>query len=453
MNEEFGKSNHIDEPTGPVADCIICGAGASLRMGEWKLSLPWPPSLHRSTPHEPWLADAAVAAAIEAGCRVILVVGFRGDELEARYAQCPGVTIVRNERWDQGMVSSIQAGLSQVRSPWFFVAHGDMPRITADWYKRLLARRPATLTGNEALALRPLYVAENETTGQKEQHTVPGHPVLFSASAIPLIQKAPEGDSLKTVLSACRVIPVETQDDSVVSDVDTLEQYCRALVSLTQPIVLVHEVPPASAEKGPTQPLQQAGATALVQIITGMQGAGKTSLLRRTAFQEFINLLESDSSSRSLFFMISQVQRGRNADGKALGFDIEAFYRTAEGRLSFFKQPLCRTDPTNFPIQEPIMLGPYYFKSESFTALTDWLKGAIESPADVLYGYIDELGKLELDQHRGLWPLFEGVLQTLSQANSGTGKHRLVCTVRQDRVEVLEQYLQQRGFSVQVTKL
>ncbi|WP_156789616.1 hypothetical protein [Gracilinema caldarium] len=46
---------------------------------------------------EPWLVDAAVFSALNAGCRVLLVTGFRGDELEFRYTQWPGVLVVRNE--------------------------------------------------------------------------------------------------------------------------------------------------------------------------------------------------------------------------------------------------------------------------------------------------------------------------------------------------------------------
>jgi len=457
MNEKFGKSNHIDEPLEPVADCIICGAGASRRMGEWKLSLPWPRRLCRSATHEPWLVDGAVSAALDAGCRVILVAGYREEELEAHFSQWPGVTIVRNDRWHYGMVSSVKAGLLQVRSPWFFIAHADMPLIPANWYRRLLAHCPAAPSGDEVLALRPQYYNQPLQDGPQVTQGLPGHPVLFSASAIPLIQKAPEGDSLKTVLSACRVIQLETQDPSVITDIDSLEQYGTALVSLASseppaqnlapPVVLV------TRENLYDSSWREADAGLSVELITGIQGAGKTSFLRRSAFQAFINMIEHDISSQSLFFMISQVQTGRSADGKALGFDIEAFFMTPEGRLSFFKQALCRTDPALIPVPDPLILGPYYFNSETFTAVQQWIASALETSSDHIFGYIDELGKLELDQHRGLWPLFEVLVQILSQARSGAEKHHLVCTVRQDRVQELTLYLKQLGLTPTIIRL
>ena len=66
---------------------------------------------------------------------------------------------------------------------------------------------------------------------------------------------------------------------------------------------------------------------------------------------------------------------------------------------------------------------------------------------------MDELGKLELDQHEGLWPLFERVVLAMSRANSHAGTAKLVCTVRQDRVYELAAYLNQRGLSVDITEL
>jgi len=140
--DEKRRSNHIDEPLEPAADCIICAAGASRSMGQWKPSLPWPsrPRLSVSgadavkssnprTTGEPWLVDAAVTAALEAGCRVILVTGFRGDELEARFADWPEIVLVRNEQWETGMVSSIKVGLSEVRSSWFLSAGATCHRL------------------------------------------------------------------------------------------------------------------------------------------------------------------------------------------------------------------------------------------------------------------------------------------------------------------------------------
>jgi len=491
--DEKRRSNHIDEPLEPAADCIICAAGASRSMGQWKPSLPWPShprlsvtgagavkSPNPRTTGEPWLVDAAVTAALEAGCRVILVTGFRGDELEAKFADWPGIVLVRNEQWETGMVSSIKAGLSEVRSSWFFISRSDMPPIGRDWYWKLLTARPPRVTTEESIALRPLYWKPTQHSGQArhpnatERQGKPGYPVLFSSAAIPLIQEAEAGDSLKTVLSRCRVSTMETQDSSVIQDVDTLEQYINALMFAAK-----------SDEKAktdklikldmPDQPLPLNGAVSSekrftssnwtvspVLLITGIHGAGKTSLLRRKAFQAFINSLEWEPDFRSFFVMISQVQTGRYPDGKATGFDIEAFYRSPEEELHFYRQPLCRTaeameqepllmtqDAGSFLTAHPILVGPYRFDLGAFEKLANWLAPALRNQYDSIQIYIDELGTLELDRHRGLWLLFQEFLQIMDR-HRGIATQQLVCTVRLDRAEALATYLRSRGFVVEI---
>lgn len=453
MNEEIGISNHFDEPSVYAADCIICAAGRSRRMGEWKMSLPWPlvtrghEALHliHKGKDEGWLIDQAVFAALDAGCRIILVTGFRGDELKARYSKVAQIVVVHNKNWEQGMVSSIKVGITQVCTSWFFVAHGDMPLISADWYTKLLAERPGNVSNQKAIAIRPQYHPVTPSTEGESQIGLHGHPVLFSATTIPFIREAPEGNSLKSVFRACECIPIKTPDQSVISDVDTLEQYITAIAySSKQNSLHIEPIPHIKREIVP------AGS---IHLITGPIGAGKTSLLRRTAFQSFINLLRQESFSQFLFFMISQVQTGRGADGKAFGFDIEAFYRTGKGRIDFFNKPLCRTEYAALPEPEPVLVGPYYFYKKNFSALHEWFTPALVEPSDVIYGYIDELGKLELDRYQGLWPLMDYILQTITQAPAKSRNHTLVCTVRQDRVHLLAHYFQYRGFSVKITEL
>lgn len=454
MNDEYIKSNQIDEPPVPLADCIICAAGASRRMGEWKLSLPWfhpgwnsspsvpfavraqPPDWPIFPSHENWLVDAAVQSALSAGCRVILVTGFRGAELEERFAPWPNVCVVRNYRWETGMISSVQAGLPYVQTPWFFVAHGDMPLISSRWYRSLFANRPLIDSEDRVTVLRPLYLSN---MGQAKQ---PGHPVLFSASAIPLLQKAPEGDSLKPLLSQCNIRTIDTWDQGVIHDVDNLETYITALTlsrsSENKPY------PGARVHPGPveTRPLQSS-----VRRISGAPGSGKTTLLRREAFRSFINLIESNHAPASLSVLISQVQVGQRRDGKAPGFDIEAFYHLPGGPISFFRQALCRSIG-EFQVPEPITLGPYQFDPAAFENLDLWLTPVLEYAESYrsIHVYIDELGKLELDQQRGLWPLVNRLVDHVVQAAAAGCSYELVCTVRKDRISQLASYLAAKGF-------
>jgi molybdenum cofactor cytidylyltransferase len=454
MNDEYIKSNQIDEPPVPLADCIICAAGASRRMGEWKLSLPWfhpgwngspsVPFAVRAQPsdwpifpsHENWLVDAAVQSALSAGCRVILVTGFRGTELEERFAPLQNVCVVRNNRWETGMVSSVQAGLPYIQTSWFFVAHGDMPLISSRWYRSLFANRPSADGEDQASVLRPFYVSNK---GQSKQ---PGHPVLFSASAIPLLQQAPEGDSLKPLLSQCNVRTIDTTDQEVIHDVDSLETYITALTLSRSSENKQH--PGTRVHPGP---VETRPALSSVRLISGAPGSGKTTLLRRESFRSFINLITSNQAPSSLSVLISQVQVGQRRDGKAPGFDIEAFYQLPGGSISFFRHALCRSID-EFQVSEPITLGPYQFDSAAFENLERWLAPVLEYAESYrsIHVYIDELGKLELDQQRGLWPLVNRLVDHVVQAAAAGCSYELVCTVRKDRISQLTSHFTNKGF-------
>ncbi|WP_304223145.1 NTP transferase domain-containing protein [Gracilinema caldarium] len=474
MNDEFEKGNQF-------ADCIICAAGASRRIGEWKLSLPWfrssqpsvdsgvysgvtqLPVLPAGQPQESWLADAAVFSALAAGCRVILVAGFRGEELKKRFAGWPYVRVVRNEQWDQGMVSSIKAGLPYVKSPWFFVAHADMPLIGPQWYKTIFTHRPLEHCPKDAIAIRPIYLPPNQ----------PGHPVLFSQAAIPLIQSASDGDSLKPVLHQCQVFSVDTEDQAVVFDVDTLESYISALAYLgkkSQQQVIqqtaAQDAAPTAAPEPAPQPAPGARPSS-VRLITGSPGSGKTTQLRQNAFRSFINLMESPAFVFSLFIMVSQVQTGRKHDGRALGFDLEAFYWTKATGPSFFRQALCRSsellhsadspslergEPASscdFKVSDPILLGPYLFDPGAFENLAHWLVPALKNhePYQSIYVYVDEMGKLELDENRGLWPLFTQLMGFVEYIAAAGSPYELVLSVRKDRRERLAAYVADYKFN------
>lgn len=487
MDYVFGKSNQN-------IDCIICAAGASRRMGEWKLSLPWfsPSQISVDSgvyygeaqqlifplgqSQESWLVDAAVFSALASGCRVILVAGFRGEELEKRFAGWPNVRIVRNEGWDRGMVSSIQAGLPYVQSHWFFVAHADMPLIDSSWYQ-LLAEQSLMRARDAAIAVRPVYyptLKHESPSCPVEQESQPGHPVLFSQSAIPLIQAAPEGDSLKPVLKQCTVFTIDTKDRAVIHDVDTMEAYINAVASFGEKSrEQIIQQTAAAQDTAPKAAPEPAPGASSVQLITGNLGSGKTTLLRQKAFSSFINLMESPASASSLFVMVSQVQTGRNQDGRALGFDLEAFYWTQETGPSFFRQALCRSreqiysvdspslvkvEPAlsyEFKVSDPILLGPFQFDPGTFENLDRWLVPILENHTryQSIYVYIDELGKLELDENRGLWPLFTQVIGFVAYIAAAGGTYELTLSVRKDREEQLAAYIAKMNFHATLVNL
>jgi molybdenum cofactor cytidylyltransferase len=182
-------------------DCLMLAAGSSSRMGAWKLLLPW----GRST-----VIETSLAHAREACARVILVTGHRARDLEERLTGTPRVELVHNPRHELGMFSSIQAGVTRVRTARFFLALADMPMIEPAIFTALMA-------ADEAEVVRPVWDGN------------PGHPVLLSGGLIPSILAQPPQGSMRSVLAGRRVTNLETSDQSVYLDLDSPEDYERLL--------------------------------------------------------------------------------------------------------------------------------------------------------------------------------------------------------------------------------
>jgi molybdenum cofactor cytidylyltransferase len=182
------------------ADCIVPAAGASERMGRWKLFLPFRGST---------IVEAVVRTALAACARVILVTGFRAEELERLFAYEPDVVAVRNPAWEKGMFSSIQRGLPLVDTDRFFVALADMPLIGAEVYHALLRSPPAD-------AVFPVFKGER------------GHPVLFRTLLRgAILREDPETGSMREVARRVTAHEMPWKDDSILHDVDTPEDYRR----------------------------------------------------------------------------------------------------------------------------------------------------------------------------------------------------------------------------------
>jgi molybdenum cofactor cytidylyltransferase len=178
-------------------DCIVPAAGASTRMGGWKLLLPFA---------ETTIIETVVAAALAACSRVVLVTGYRGKELAARFRSEDRVISVENPGWARGMFSSVQLGVSRVATRRFFVTLGDMPWITPGTYRAL--RR----AGAGVDVVFPVFGGRR------------GHPVLFHARIRDAVAAAdPAAGSMRAIAEAFYVRDLPWPDDSVIRDIDTPE--------------------------------------------------------------------------------------------------------------------------------------------------------------------------------------------------------------------------------------
>ena len=149
--------------------------------------------------------------ALKAGLDIVLVVGFRGEELERLFAGSGQVRTVRNPNWEDGMLSSMLTGMRQIKSEKFFIVPGDMPYLSSDVYEALLKAPQADV-------VYPVYRGKR------------GHPVLIHGRIIPTIYKlSREKESMKEILLDLDYDVVEWQDDSILRDIDTPKDYKRGM--------------------------------------------------------------------------------------------------------------------------------------------------------------------------------------------------------------------------------
>ncbi len=184
-----------------AADCLITAAGFSSRMGDWKMILPY---------HGTTLLETSIARAKACCARIILILGYRAEELTEQYANQPGITLVVNPHPEAGLLSSIQAGLQHSEHPYIFLTHGDMPRIEAETFFSLWSKK-----GDKVLF--PSY-----------QNKV-GHPVLIPRAVAQNMQNATGYDSPKKWLLTQAHEYIEQASPGILFDIDTPEQYQEAL--------------------------------------------------------------------------------------------------------------------------------------------------------------------------------------------------------------------------------
>lgn len=180
---------------------IILAAGESSRMGRPKPLLP--------AGDHPFLVTIRDAM-IEAGLSpVIVVLGHRADEV-IRGCNLPEGSYVLNERYKDGMLSSLHSGISALESTdnhAFVLALVDGPDIKAAVVRRMVEQYDQ----QPAAVIEPTYQGKH------------GHPVLLDRSIWSELMAADPATGAKPVVrrhrSEASAVPVD--DPGVLTDLDT----------------------------------------------------------------------------------------------------------------------------------------------------------------------------------------------------------------------------------------
>jgi molybdenum cofactor cytidylyltransferase len=196
----------MSEHSWPVA-ALLLAAGLSRRMGQFKLLLPWD-------------GDTVIGRVLSTICaanlaEVLVVTGHRAPDVATALSAEP-VRLVFNSRYTDGeMIGSIQVGLGALGPDVTaaLLCLGDQPQMQLQSVQTVLAAGEATHWGRIII---PSYQMRA------------GHPVLLPRLVWPEVLRTP-GD-LRAVMAAHRhqtdYVPVESS--SILSDLDTPEDYRRA---------------------------------------------------------------------------------------------------------------------------------------------------------------------------------------------------------------------------------
>lgn len=185
---------------------MILAAGYSSRMGDFKPLL----RIGNSS-----VVESVVRMFQDAGIEdVSVVVGHRAQELSP-IVEATGARCVTNHQFDQGMYSSVRAGVAALSpsTEACFVIPADIPLVRASTIRRLAN----FFSGKDKAIVYPVF----------EQHR--GHPPLISRAVLSEVLQPGSSTSLSALLAAhedgaCNLF---VPDEGTRLDMDTPEEFAR----------------------------------------------------------------------------------------------------------------------------------------------------------------------------------------------------------------------------------
>ncbi len=152
------------------------------------------------------MLDASIKNARGFCSRIILVTGFRHQELAQRYIHDAQIKIVYNPDYQSGLFTSVQAGAAHVQTEYCFLTHGDLPCLDYAIFNNLW-----NLRGD--YALMPHYQGK------------PGHPILLPRERLLQASRLSHLRSMREALMAGEYRVCEINHPEIIFDIDTPEDF------------------------------------------------------------------------------------------------------------------------------------------------------------------------------------------------------------------------------------
>jgi molybdenum cofactor cytidylyltransferase len=182
---------------------IILAAGLSSRMGKSKLEL---------LMGDKMVIEHTILSMSPFCSGIMLVCGKQIETIQKKTLCYPGIKILYNENFNQGMFTSVQKGVAAITGDYFFLIPGDCPLVRPETFVTLRA----VASGNpDQTIFIPCY------------NNKKGHPVLFKKTMIKTILDSPSTAILRDIIISNGFTRVPVQDEGILLDMDTVEDFER----------------------------------------------------------------------------------------------------------------------------------------------------------------------------------------------------------------------------------
>ena len=178
-----------------TADGIILAAGLSSRMGDFKPAM----MLGKKTVIERAIDSMAICE------RIIVVGGHRIDRLREIIRETPRIEIVFNRRFEEGMFTSVKAGIERSSAERIFILPGDIPLVESETLRAMM--------GIDAEILIPKY------RGRK------GHPLMLKGGIAKKLLAEPDDSNLRDFTRKIGFTTIDVDDEGILLDMDSPKDY------------------------------------------------------------------------------------------------------------------------------------------------------------------------------------------------------------------------------------
>lgn len=177
-------------------DGVILAAGYSSRANAFKMEL--------EIDKKPIL-QRCIEALYDDCNNIIVVSGYKHEKINELTNNYSKVRVIYNEEFDKGMFNSVKKGIQIVTGERFLLTPGDYPLINKDIIQKLLKEDDEIII--------PSFNKKG------------GHPILINTYLIKEILAEPDDSNLKIYLNKKQCSHLNVDDEGILLDVDTIEDY------------------------------------------------------------------------------------------------------------------------------------------------------------------------------------------------------------------------------------